>query len=113
MIMNGKGGALSLITGVALSVAACGPGLPTPDEAEAIAIEVYVYGLPMVLGYKTMNTFSVDQNSPEYKAPFNQLACVAGLATPEDRAVVTPNADTPYCMSWMDLRVPPAIEKVR
>ncbi len=103
MMINDKPGAPALFAAAALLLAACGPGLPTADEAEAIAKEAYVYGFPMVLGYKTMNTYSVDQSSPEYKGPFNHLGCVARLFTPDDRAVVTPNADTPYCMSWMDL----------
>ncbi len=109
MIMNRKHGARALIAAAALVLAACGPGELTPDEATAIAREAYVYGLPIVIGYKTMNTYSVDQSSPEYKGPFNRLGCVARLFTPEDRAVVTPNADTPYCMAWMDLRAEPMV----
>ena len=89
MIRNGKHGARALMAAAALVLAACGPGELTPDEAQAIAKEAYVYGLPMVIGYKTMNTYSVDQSSPEYKGPFNRLGCVARLFTPEDRAVVT------------------------
>ena len=107
--MNGRRNTPTLIAAGALFLAACSPGLPTPEEAEAIAKEAYVYGLPMVLGYKTMNTYSVDEDSPEYKGPFNHLGCVARLFTPDDRAVVTPNADTPYCMSWMDLRAEPMV----
>jgi len=109
MTRNGKRGTHALTAAAALVLTACGPGLPTPDEAEAIAKDAYIYGLPMVLGYKTMNAYSVDQNSPEYKGPFNQLGCVARLFTPEDRAIVTPNADTPYCMSWIDLRAGPMV----
>ncbi|MEA3461898.1 MAG: DUF1254 domain-containing protein, partial [Bacteroidota bacterium] len=45
----------------------------------------------------------------EYKGPFNELACDARLYTPEDKAVVTPNSDTPYCMFWVDLRNEPCV----
>ncbi len=55
-MMNGRRGTRALVAAAIWFLAACGPGLPTPDEAEAIAKEAYVYGLPMVLGYKTMNT---------------------------------------------------------
>ncbi len=107
LIMKGKHCARSLIAAAALVLAACGPGELTPDEAQAIAKEAYIYGFPMVVGYKAMNAYFVDQNSPEYKGPFNHLQCEARLYTPEDRAVVTPNADTPYCMLGIDLRAEP------
>ena len=78
-------------------------------EAKAIAKEAYIYGLPMVLNYKTMYMYAVDKNSPEYKGEFNHLACMARVYTPEDKAIVTPNSDTPYCMVWGDMRVEPLV----
>ena len=69
----------------------------TPEEAKAIAKEAYIYGFPMVMGYKAIYIYFVDKENPEYKGPFNKLSCVARLFTPEDKAIVTPNADTPYC----------------
>lgn len=63
----------------------------------------------MVMNYKTMYKYSVDGDNPEYKGPFNELTCEARLFTPEDKAVVTPNSDTPYCMFWMDLRAEPLV----
>ncbi len=84
----------------------------TPAEAKQIAKEVYIYDFPMVLNYKTMYMYAVNEKSPEYKGPFNHLACEARLFTPEDKAVVTPNADTPYCMFWVDLRQEPMVISV-
>lgn len=84
----------------------------TPAEAAAIAKEAYVYGFPMVMNYKTMYQYAVDTKNPEYKGPFNKLSCEARLFTPKDRAVVTPNSDTPYCMFWMDLRAEPLVLSV-
>jgi len=81
----------------------------TPAEAKTIAKEAYVYGFPMVVNYKTMYMYVVNEQSPEYKGPFNQLVCDARLFTPEDKAVVTPNSDTPYCMFWVDIRNEPAV----
>jgi len=40
---------------------------------------------------------------------FNNLAGVARVYTPEDKAIVTPNSDTPYCMTWVDLRAQPVV----
>ncbi len=82
------------------------------EAAQAIAQEAYIYGFPMVMNYKTLYNYAIDTRSPDYKGPFNQLSCVARLFTPEDKAVVTPNADTPYCMFWMDLRAEPLVLSV-
>jgi len=81
----------------------------TTAEAKQIAKEAYVYGFPMVMNYKTIYNYVIDTENPEYKGPFNQVACVARLFTPDDKAVVTPNADTPYCTFWMDLRAEPMV----
>ena len=84
----------------------------TNDEARAIASEAYVYGFPMVVNYKTMYMYVLDESSPEYKGPFNFLGCEARVFTPNDKAVVTPNSDTPYCMFWVDLRREPVVLSV-
>jgi hypothetical protein len=81
----------------------------TPDQAKAIAKEAYIYGFPMVVNYKTMYMYVVDKNSPEYKGGFNHLACMARVYTPADKAVVTPNSDTPYCMFWGDMHTEPLV----
>lgn len=81
----------------------------TPKEATQIAKEAYVYGFPLVLNYKTMYDYAVDKNSPEYKGDFNDLACVARVFTPEDKTIITPNSDTPYCMTWVDMRAEPVV----
>jgi hypothetical protein len=81
----------------------------TPKEATQIAKEAYIYGFPLVLNYKTMYDYAVDKNSPEYKGDFNDLACVARVFTPEDKTIITPNSDTPYCMTWVDMRAEPVV----
>ncbi len=43
----------------------------TPKEAKQIAKEAYIYGLPLVLNYKTMHNYAIDKKSPEYKGEFN------------------------------------------
>jgi len=84
----------------------------TPDEAKAITRDAYVYGFPMVMNCKTVYDYVINTDSPDYKGPLNQVSCAARLFTPEDKAVVTPNADTPYCMFWMDLRTEPMVMAV-
>ncbi len=83
-----------------------------PEEARAIAKDAYVYGFPMVMNCKTVYDYTVNTDSPDYKGPFNQAICEARLFTPDDKAVVTPNSDTPYCMFWVDLRSEPIVISV-
>jgi hypothetical protein len=92
-----------------------------PDiiEAKAIAEEGFIYGLPIVMNYAVMYEYSVDKNSGQYKAPFNQIKNEARVYTYKDTAVITPNSDTPYSLLWLDLRAEPivlsvpAVEKAR
>lgn len=89
-----------------------GPDKLTAEQAKQIAKEAYIYGFPIVMNYKTLYAYVLDKNSPEYKGEFNQLSCDARLFTPEDKAVVTPNSDTPYCMFWCDIRNEPVVISV-
>lgn len=76
---------------------------------QAIAEEAYIFGLPIVMNYTVMYSYAVDPQSPQFKAPFNQLRNMAHVFTPQDKAVVTPNSDTPYSFAWMDLRAEPVV----
>jgi hypothetical protein len=53
--------------------------------------------------------FSVDKDSPEYKGPFNTVLNIARVFTPDDKAFVTPNSDTPYSFMGLDLRAEPVV----
>jgi hypothetical protein len=92
---------------------------PSIFEAKAIAEEGFIYGLPIVMNYAVMYEYSVDKNSGQYKAPFNQIKNEARVFTYKDTAIVTPNSDTPYSLAWLDLRAEPivlsvpAVEKTR
>ena len=86
-------------------------GISAPGivETKKIAEDGFLYGLPIVMNYAVMNEFCVDKNSGQYKAPFNTVFNETRVFTYKDTAVVTPNADTPYSMIWLDLRADPAI----
>jgi hypothetical protein len=92
---------------------------PSLFEAKAIAEEGFIYGLPIVMNYAVMYEYSVDKNSGQYKAPFNEIKNEARVFTYKDTAVITPNSDTPYSTLWLDLRAEPmvlsvpAVEKTR
>src|SRR3954465_5536928 len=85
---------------------------PDIREAKAIAEEGFIYGLPIVMNYAVMYEYSVDKNSGQYKAPFNQINNEARVFTYKDTAVVTPNSDTPYSILWLDLRAEPMVISV-
>src|SRR6266403_4268657 len=91
----------------------------TPAEACAIAKEAYVYGFPIVDNYRIQYSYFVDSKNPEFKAPWNQIHNEPQVYTPADKAIQTPNSDTPYSFVGMDLRAEPivltvpAIEKQR
>jgi hypothetical protein len=86
-----------------------GIAAPGIAETKAIAEEAYIYGFPMIAGYKAMYEMAIDKSSSQFKAPFNTIANDSTTATPKDTAVVTPNADTPYSVVWMDLRAEPVV----
>lgn len=81
----------------------------TPGEARAIAKEAYIYGSPMVDSYRIQYAYFVDRGSPEFKAPWNQIRNMPRVFTPDDKAVQTPNSDTPYSMLGLDLRAGPMV----
>src|SRR5580704_18144872 len=77
---------------------------PDIREAKTIAEEGFIYGLPIVMNYAVEYEYSVDRNSGQFKAPFNQIKNEPSVLTYKDTANVTPNSDTPYSFAWMDLR---------
>ncbi|MBL7646312.1 MAG: DUF1254 domain-containing protein [Candidatus Hydrogenedentes bacterium] len=100
-------GLLVFATGAALLPArAAGPG---PEEVREIAKEAYIYGYPMVDSYRIQHAYFIDKNNPEFKADWNTIRSFARVFTPEDKAVQTPNSDTPYSFLGMDLRAEPVV----
>ncbi|MGD9921992.1 MAG: DUF1254 domain-containing protein [Pseudorhodoplanes sp.] len=97
-------GCLFLASGVASLAQA-----QTPDEARAIAREATIYGFPLVDNYRIQYSYFVDRTSPEFKAPWNTLFNNARVYTPDDKAIQTPNSDTPYSYVGADLRAEPLI----
>jgi hypothetical protein len=81
----------------------------SPAEARAIAKEAYIYSFPMVDSYRIQYAYFVNRENPEFKAPWNQIRNIPRVFTPEDKAVQTPNSDTPYSMAGLDLRAEPIV----
>jgi hypothetical protein len=88
---------------------ASSPIAVVPEGIRAIAKEAYIYGFPMVDSYRVQYAYFVDRGNPEFKAPWNQIRNIPRVFTPDDKAVQTPNSDTPYSMLGMDLRAEPMV----
>lgn len=74
--------------------------------------EAYIYGFPMVDSYRIQHSYFIDENSPEYKGEWNVPHSVARVYTPDDKAIQTPNSDTPYTFLGADLRAEPIVISV-
>lgn len=113
--MMGGSGSKPFAFVLAASLALCAmTGLSSANsvsdqQAQQIAREAYIYGVPMVTVYSTLYEFSVDKGNPQYKGPFNSILNVARVFTPDDTAFVTPNSDTPYTFIGPDLRAEPMV----
>jgi len=83
--------------------------VPGIEETRAIAEEGFIYGLPIVMNYAVMYEYAVDENSGQFKAPFNTIKNEPRVYTYKDTTIVTPNSDTPYSFLWMDLRAEPIV----
>ncbi len=79
------------------------------QEARAIAKEAYIYGFPLVDNYRVQHAYFVNRQSPEFKAPWNEIRNIPRVYTPEDKAIQTPNSDTPYSFAGLDLRAEPMV----
>jgi hypothetical protein len=79
------------------------------DSIRSIAKEAYIYGYPMVDGYRIQYGYFVDKTDPEYKGQWNEIHNIPRVYTPADKAVQTPNSDTPYSFLGADLRTEPLV----
>ncbi len=102
------------IVAAAVLASACTKKAPAPPpltaaEAREIARDAYVYGFPMVDSYRIQHAYFVDAANPEYKGAWNVVHNTARVFTPEDKAIQTPNSDTPYSQLGLDLRAEPMV----
>lgn len=82
------------------------------DTLRAIAREATIWGFPLVDNYRVQYSYFADRGGPEFKAPWNTIASTARVYTPEDKAIQTPNSDTPYSYIGADLRAEPLVISV-
>jgi hypothetical protein len=63
----------------------------------------------MVDNYRVQYAYFVNNQDPEYKGGWNEIHNTARVYTPDDKAVQTPNSDTPYSAVGADLRAEPLV----
>lgn len=86
-------------------------GIPTvtPEQAEQIAEEAYVFGFPLVLMDVSKQVATNVTTLEKGKAPVNRFAHFKEFPNDRFRDVVTPNADALYSMGWLDLSAEPQV----
>ena len=95
--------------GATWAPASAGAQSISADQARTIAKEAYIYGFPLVDSYRVQYSYFVDRGNPEFKVPWNTLSNTARVYTPDDKAIQTPNSDTPYSFLGADLRAEPLV----
>jgi len=99
----------TILAAVILTSIASSAFAQSTTEARAIAKEATIYGFPLVDSYRIQYSYFVDHGSPEFKAPWNHLYNNARVYTPDDKAIQSPNSDTPYSYVGADLRAEPVV----
>lgn len=89
-------------------LSALSSGKATADQK--LYEKAYIYGLLIIMSYKTMYAFAINESTDQYKAPFNEIYNTIRAFGPEDTGVVSVNSDTPYSIIWLDLRVEPIVQ---
>ncbi|MFQ3458362.1 DUF1254 domain-containing protein [Bradyrhizobium sp. UFLA01-814] len=102
-------GAAALLTSGLLTPSRGWAQSVSADDARAIAKDAYIYGFPLVDSYRVQYSYFVDRGGAEYKAPWNTIFNNARVYTPDDKAIQTPNSDTPYSYVGADLRAEPIV----
>ncbi|MDB6107248.1 MAG: hypothetical protein JWO52_7247 [Gammaproteobacteria bacterium] len=100
----------SLLAGLVCQAAVRGQDQAAAAPPQPRIVQSYIYGYaPVTLqATRAVQTAVPDATMPG-RAPINQFAYRNTLATPDERLVVRPNADTLYATAWLDLAREPMI----
>ena len=83
------------------------------QKPKDIATLAYIWGYPLITVERSFNYFT-NPNTPHVtgQGPANEINCARELVNASFKDVVSPNDDTLYCQSWMDLTNEPLVLKV-
>lgn len=100
--------AIMLITIPALAQQQTVPGL-SPQEAEQIGLEAYIYGYSLITTEVTRVQMSNVSKIDGMHAPMGEFINVKRYPPADYRGVSAPNADTLYSVAWLDLGAEPMV----
>lgn len=80
------------------------------DKPEDIATFAYLWGYPLITVQRSFDYFT-NPNTPQVvgQGPANEMNCATELVNASFKDIVSPNDDTLYCQSWMDLSKEPLV----
>jgi hypothetical protein len=104
-IRSGLFGLLLVSISLALTASARAEEL-TPDEAQQIATDAYVYGYSLITTEVTRVQMSNVPKVEGFTGPAGQFINVPRYPPADYRGVSAPNADTLYSVTWLDLAEP-------
>lgn len=81
----------------------------TPEEAQAIAVDAYVYGYPLVTMELTRRVMTNVEKPEGTHAPMGQFVHLREYPTAAFKEVTAPNADTLYSLAWLDVSQEPYV----
>jgi hypothetical protein len=85
---------------------------PVSTTSADVATDAYIYGYPLVLMDLTRQVLTNVPSPVDKAAPVNQIGNMRKFPEPTDTAVVSPNADTLYSFSFLDLAREPMVLSV-
>lgn len=80
-----------------------GQGQLTPEQAQQLARDTYIFGYPLVLMELTRRQITNVATPDEKHAPMGVFGHMRRYPTADFRAVTAPNADTLYSSAWLNL----------
>jgi hypothetical protein len=101
--------ALGILFALVAKAAADPPGKLTEVEAASLAADAYVYGYPLVLMDLSRQVMTAVPKPTTISAPINQFNDSKEFPDATFTHVVSPNADTLYSFSWLDLSKEPLV----
>ncbi len=85
---------------------------PGTEQAVADAVDVYVYGYPLVTMDMTRRQFTNVATPDAAHAPMGQMLKLRNYPAVDNHAVTAPNADTLYTTAWIDVSQEPWVLSV-
>jgi hypothetical protein len=98
---------LSLLTLPALPLAANAQSALTEQEAQAIALDAYIYFYPLMSMDLSRKQFT--NGTSDFKGPMNTFVNVPAYPPADFKGVVRSNFDTLYSVSWLDMTKEPVV----